>query len=132
MKKRRSEVVSEINVTPLVDVMLVLLIIFIISAPLMRSGTKVVLPKAAVRESQPQRSVLVTIDRAGEAFLNGERVALAVLGERVASLVRRAPEQPVLIEGDTQAEYGKIVAVMDLVRQAGIQNVSLVLEPLGK
>ncbi len=118
--------------TPLVDVMLVLLIIFIISAPLMRSGTKVTLPKAAVRESQPQRSVLVTIDRTGQAFLNGEKIALAVLGERVSALVSRAPEQPVLIEGDTQAEYGKIVAVMDLVRQAGIQNVSLVLEPMVK
>jgi len=121
-------------VTPLVDVMLVLLIIFIISAPLMRSGTKVTLPKAAVRESQPQpqRSVLVTIDRSGQAFLNGEKIALAVLGERISALVSRAPEQPVLIEGDTQAEYGKIVAVMDLVRQAGIQNVSLVLEPMTK
>lgn len=118
--------------TPLVDVMMVLLIIFIISAPLMRSGTKVTLPKAAVRDSQPQRSVLVTIDRSGEAFLNGERVALTVIGERVAALVQRAPEQPVLIEGDTQAEYGKIVTVMDLVRQAGVQNVSLVLEPMTK
>ncbi len=118
--------------TPLVDVMLVLLIIFIISAPLLRSGTKVTLPKAAVRESQPQRAVLVTIDRGGQAFVNGERVALGEIGGRVSTLVARAPELPVLIEGDTEAEYGKIVAVMDLVRQAGIQNVSLVLEPEGK
>lgn len=118
--------------TPLVDVMMVLLIIFIISAPLMRSGTKVNLPKAAVRESQPQRSTLVTIDRSGQAFLNGERVELTEIGGRVAAMVARAPELPVLIEGDTEAQYGKVVAVMDMVRQAGIQNVSLVLEPMTK
>jgi len=119
-------------VTPLVDVMMVLLIIFIISAPLMRSGTKVVLPKAVVRETQSQRATLVTVDRSGQAFVNGERVALTEIGGRVSALVARAPELPVLIEGDTEAEYGKIVAVMDMVRQAGIQNVSLVLEPMSK
>ncbi len=114
--------------TPLVDVILVLLIIFIITAPIMRSGAKVDLPRAAVRRPQSQRAVMITVDRNGQAFLNSDRVALSEIGARVNAALQRTPGVPVLIEGDNRAEYGKIVTVMDVIRQAGVENVGLVLE----
>ena len=114
--------------TPLVDVVLVLLIIFIITSPFLRSGAKVDLPRAAVRQPQSQRAVLVTVDRAGQAFVNADQVPLSQIGARVAAALQRSPGLPVLIEGDNKAEYGNIVRVMDLIRQAGVENVGLVLE----
>lgn len=128
MRKQRSKVVSDINVTPLVDVILVLLIIFIITSPFLRSGAKVDLPRAVVRQPQSQRAVLVTVDRAGQAFVNADRVPLPQIGAAVSAALQRSPGLPVLIEGDTKTEYGKIVSVMDMIRQAGIENVGLVLE----
>ena len=128
MRKQRLKVVSDINVTPLVDVILVLLIIFIITSPFMRSGAKVNLPRAAVRQPQSQRAVLVTVDRTGQAFVNSDRVALSQIGSAVATAMQRSPGLPVLIEGDGKAEYGNIVRVMDMIRQAGVENVGLVLE----
>ena len=118
--------------TSLVDVTFVLLIIFIISTPLMRSGMKVDLPRAVIRQPQSQRAILITIDRNGQAFVNGEKVAVLEIGAKVSGFMRGAPDRPVLIEGDTKTEYGKIVAVMDMVRQAGIENVGLVLEAATK
>ena len=114
--------------TPLVDVILVLLIIFIITAPFVRSGAKVSLPRAAVRQPHAQRAVLVTVDRTGQAFVNSDRVPLAEIGGAVATAMQRSPGLPVLIEGDGKAEYGSIVRVMDMIRQAGVENVGLVLE----
>lgn len=114
--------------TPLVDVILVLLIIFIITSPFMRSGAKVDLPRAAIRQPQAQRAVLITVDRAGQAYVNSDRVPLSQIGTAVAAAVQRSPGLPVLIEGDSRAEYGNVVLVMDMIRQAGIENVGLVLE----
>ncbi len=114
--------------TPLVDVVLVLLIIFIITSPFLRSGAKVDLPRAVVRQPQSQRAVLVTVDRAGQAFVNADRVPLSEIGAKVAAALQRSPGLPVLIEGDNKAEYGNIMHVMDMIRQAGVENVALVLE----
>lgn len=114
--------------TPLVDVVLVLLIIFIITSPFLRSGAKVDLPRAVVRQPQSQRAVLVTVDRAGQAFVNADRVPLSEIGAKVAAALQRSPGLPVLIEGDNKAEYGNIMRVMDMIRQAGVENVALVLE----
>ena len=115
--------------TSLVDVTFVLLIIFIISAPFLRSGLKVDLPKATVRQPQSSRAILITVDRTGAAFVNGEKTSPIEIGAKVSTLHRQNPDQPILIEGDSRAEYGKIVLVLDLVRQRGIENVGLVLEP---
>ena len=128
MKNQKSKIVSDINVTSLVDVTFVLLIVFIIAAPFMRSGVKVDLPSAISSQPQPHRAILIIVDRAGQAFVNNEKVAIAELGAAVTALRYQSPGLPVLIEGDSQAEYGKIVSVMDAVRVAGIQNVGLVLK----
>jgi len=122
------KIVSDINVTPLVDVTLVLLIIFMISAPFMRSGVRVNLPKAEARQPQPQRAILISIDRAGQVFLDQQRVTREDLVARIIVLRQRSPDLPVLVEGDAAVAYGEVIAVMDAVRRAGIENVGLVLE----
>ncbi len=130
MRNSKTKIVSDINVTSLLDIAFVLLIVFIIAAPFMRSGVKVDLPGTIAPQPQPPRAIVVTVSRTGEAFVDGERTALTGIGTSISAKLKNAPNQPVLIEGDTRAEYGKIVAVMDMVRQAGIQNVGLILEPL--
>jgi TolR protein len=120
--------VSDINVTPLVDVTLVLLIIFMISAPFMRSGIRVDLPKAEARQPQPQRSIIISIDRAGQTFVNQTRVEEEALVPTIARMRSRSAEMPILVEGDAAVPYGRVIAVMDAVRRAGIENVGLVLD----
>lgn len=114
--------------TPLVDVTLVLLIIFIISAPFMRSGVRVDLPKAEARQPQPQRSIIISIDRTGQTFVNQTRVEEAALVPTIMRVRSRSADMPVLVEGDSAVPYGRVIAVMDAVRRAGIENVGLVLD----
>ena len=114
--------------TSLVDVTFVLLIVFIIAAPFLRSGIKVELPQAATREPQPHKAILVTVDRSGKAYVNNEEASPDVIGAKVKSLLQQSPGLPVLIEGDLATQYGKVVQVMDRVRQAGVENVGLILE----
>lgn len=113
--------------TPLVDVTLVLLIIFMISAPFMRSGVRVDLPKAEARQPQPQRSIIITIDRTGQTFVNQTRVEEEALVPTIMRIRSRSADLPVLVEGDAAVVYGRVITVMDAVRRAGIENVGLVL-----
>jgi biopolymer transport protein TolR len=129
VRSRRVKIAPDINVTSLVDVTMVLLIVFIISAPFMRAGVRVDLPKAEARESQPQRAIIIAVDRAGELFLNQEKVTMENLAVKITQLRARAPNLPILIEGDAAVAYGQVIKIMDAVRRAGIENVGLVLEP---
>jgi len=122
------KIAPDINVTSLVDVMMVLLIIFMISAPFMRAGVKVDLPKAGERESQPQRAVIIAIDRSNQLFVNQEKVTMENLAARVKQLHNSSPNLPDLLEGDAAVAYGQVIKIMDAVRRAGIENVGLVLE----
>jgi biopolymer transport protein ExbD len=122
------KIAPDINVTSLVDVMMVLLIIFMISAPFMRAGVKVDLPKAQARESQPQHAIIITIDRANQIFVNQEKVTFENLAAQVTRLHNNSPILPILIEGDAVVAYGQMIKIMDAVRRTGIANVGLVLE----
>jgi biopolymer transport protein ExbD len=122
------KIAPDINVTSLVDVTMVLLIVFIISAPFMRAGVKVDLPKAGAREAQAQRAIIIAIDRANQIFVNQDKVAMDAVAARVVELHKRSPSLPVLLEGDATVAYGQIIKIMDAVRRAGIANVGLVLE----
>jgi len=122
------KIAPDINVTSLVDVMMVLLIIFMISAPFMRAGVKVDLPKAGARESQPRRAIIIAIDRANQIFINQEKVAMDGLVAKVVRLHNSSPSLPILLEGDAGVAYGQVIKIMDAVRRAGIENVGLVLE----
>ena len=128
MKKRSSKVISDVNVTSLVDVTMVLLIIFIIAAPFMRAGVKVDLPKAENRSPQPQEAILVAIDAQKQVFVNQIKVKRENIAVMVRQMRSATPALPVLVEGDARVPYGEVIAVMDAVRNAGVNNVGLVLE----
>jgi biopolymer transport protein TolR len=120
---------SEINVTPLVDVMLVLLIIFMVAAPLMTVGVPVQLPKTgAPKVSQAKQPVVVTIDAQGQPFLDKEPLTSDTIVPRLKSLAAQDPSQVVLVRGDRGVPYGRIMEVMGQVGAAGFSKVSLIAQ----
>ena len=123
---------SDINVTPLVDVMLVLLIIFMVAAPLMTVGVPVQLPKtAAPKVAQPKQPVVVSIDAQGRPFLAKEPLAPDAVMPRLRDLARQDPGQVVLVRGDRSVPYGRIVEIMGQINAAGFNRVSLVAQAPG-
>jgi biopolymer transport protein TolR len=130
-RKRRKKLMSEINVVPYIDVMLVLLVIFMITAPLLSQGVKVDLPKAAAQpvDSQDRETLVVTVDREGRYFLDDRRITSEELGRKVAAILRARPQTPVLIRGDRQSNYGEVVKAMTLLQSAGAPSVGLLTEP---
>jgi len=120
---------SEINVTPLVDVMLVLLIIFMVAAPLMTVGVPVQLPKtAAPKVSQPKQPVVVSIDAQGQPFLDKEPLAPETMMPRLKQLAGVDPNQVVLVRGDKAVPYGRIIEIMGQINAAGFSRVSLIAQ----
>lgn len=126
---------SEINVVPYIDVMLVLLVIFIITAPLLTQGVKVDLPQANSEPlpRQDQEPLIVTVDKGGNFFLNvgensGNSISTETLLARVSAVLRRNPEIPVLVRGDRQVPYGEVVRAMSLLQRAGAPSVGLMTE----
>ncbi|QFU77733.1 protein TolR [Halioglobus maricola] len=125
---------AEINVVPYIDVMLVLLIIFMVTAPMLMQGVKVDLPEASADpvENQDSEPLIVSVDASGQLFLNlGQEkqvLALATIKDRVSKVMKRNPEKPVLIWGDEAVAYGDVVTVMVALQQAGAPSVGLVTE----
>jgi biopolymer transport protein TolR len=121
---------ADINVTPLVDVMLVLLIIMMLIAPMLQQGVSVKLPQASNSadkpETQDQTVVAVTADR--RIFLNGVPMQESELGTRVVTLMETKKEKVVLIKGDEEAPYSAIMGAMDRLREANIENIGLITE----
>ena len=126
---------AEINVVPYIDVMLVLLIIFMVTAPLLSQGVKVDLPEAPSdpMENQDPEPLIVSINAAGELFLNvgGEAeqtLSLATVKQRVGVVMRRNPDKPVMVWGDRAVPYGEVVQLMTALQEAGAPSVGLVTE----
>lgn len=121
---------SEINVTPLVDVMLVLLIIFMVTAPMMTQGMDVTLPKvdAGAMRTEGER-VVITMNTQGDIFLDEFKVPLEDLGIKVKRVMEVKGSQQVYLRADQDIPYGLVAKVMGEVRQAGINNLGLVTEP---
>jgi biopolymer transport protein TolR len=131
-QKRR---ISDINVVPYIDVMLVLLVIFMITAPLLTQGVKVDLPQAPAKplQREDRDPLIVTVDAQANLYLNygdnqKEPIAGDVLLHRVYALLQRHPDTPVLVRGDRTVPYGDIVTAMILLQQAGAPSVGLVTE----
>ena len=121
--------VAEINVTPFIDVMLVLLVIFMVAAPLMTVGVPVQLPKTAAQKvSQPRQPVVVSVDQDGRVFLRSEELAPADVAPRLAALAREDPDAVVHVRGDRSLSYGRVMEVMGQVSQAGFARVSLIAD----
>jgi len=130
---------GEINVVPYIDVMLVLLIIFMITAPLLAEGVRVELPKAGAQPIPPEmlkdsKPIVLTIDDAGRLFLNyggkdDEPIDAATVEARAAAVLRRAPETTVLVRGDYRVAYGEVVGAMTILQRAGASKVGFVTQP---
>lgn len=124
---------AEINVVPYIDVTLVLLIIFMITAPLVETGVEVDLPQAdtAAVEQKNEPPVIISVDKQGQFYIDiGEQIDVPVAAEillyRVAAVLRNKPETKVYIRGDRTVEYGKVVTVMSALKNAGVPSVGLI------
>jgi biopolymer transport protein TolR len=136
---RRRRLMAEINVVPYIDVMLVLLIIFMITAPLLAEGVKVELPKAGARPIPPElmkdaKPIVLSIDARGRLFLNynkpeDEPLTAAKVEAQAAAVLRRAPETAVLVRGDYRVAYGEVVGAMTILQRAGASKVGFITQP---
>ncbi|MBL3526967.1 MAG: protein TolR [gamma proteobacterium endosymbiont of Lamellibrachia anaximandri] len=135
-QRQRRRPMSEINVVPYIDVMLVLLVIFMVTAPLLTQGVKVELPQGDA-EPIPAESddpVVVTVNRDGEFFVDigadkGNPVDAETLVARVRAVLKYKPKTPILVRGDAGVEYGRVVEAMVLVQAGGASSVGLITEP---
>ncbi len=133
--RRRSDpgrFLAEINVVPLVDVVLVLLIIFMVTAPLMYRGIDIDLPRSSVNTITPEERVVLTVARDRAVYLNKERVARVMLDETLAKVARSRPDVTLYLRADRDVPYGAVVEVMDAVKRAGIERLGMVTQPAGE
>ena len=124
---------SEINVTPLVDVMLVLLIVFMVTAPLLTPGVKVDLPRASSATAlNPKAPLIVSVTKEGTLTLGADAVSLDALGAAVKAKLGDDPTEVVHIRGDRDAPFGAVVAAMDRLALAGVTHIAIVTAPGAK
>src|ERR1700692_2336616 len=136
---RRRKLMGDINVVPYIDVMLVLLIIFMVTAPLLQQGVKVELPKAAAEPLDAEllknaNPLVLSIDRAGNLYLNvGSHPEVSLdedtVGARAAAAMRRKPDLPVLVKADRTIAYGRLIDAMVILQKAGAAKVGSVTDP---
>lgn len=132
---KRRRLMSEINVVPYIDVMLVLLVIFMVTAPLLTQGVEVDLPKTTNQPLKPkqQEPVVLTVDAKGQYFLNigenpDEVIDAATLKLTVSKVIKARPDSTVLVRGDKKADYGLVVTAMSQLQAAGVEKIGLVTE----
>jgi biopolymer transport protein TolR len=125
----RSRFLSEINVVPLVDVVLVLLIIFMVTAPLLYRGIDVNLPKSATNTIRPEERIVLSVSRQKQIFLDHEQVSRGTLEKLLADRASANPEIAVYLRADEQVPYGMIVEIMDAIKRVGIDRLGMVTTP---
>ncbi|AFJ02871.1 Tol biopolymer transport system, TolR protein [Methylophaga frappieri] len=132
--RQRRKPMADINVVPYIDVMLVLLIIFMITAPLLTQGVQVDLPQAVanpVESPENSEPLVISVDAEGNYYSSigetpDEPVEASVLAARVTAVLKRNPQVPVMVKGDASANYGQVVGLMALLQQSGVPNVGLI------
>ncbi|MEP7043264.1 MAG: protein TolR [Dokdonella sp.] len=135
-RRKRRKLKAEINVVPYIDVMLVLLIIFMVTAPLMNLGVDIQLPQSAAKSIQNDKEpAVVSVDQDGKLFLTmgadkREPIDEKTLVNKISAFVRENPQVPVMVAGDQRADYGKIYQAMVLLQSAGVPKVGLMSQPL--
>lgn len=133
MGSNNGQFMSEINVTPLVDVMLVLLIIFMVTAPMMMQGVNVALPQTTSKPLTAEKDHLtVTIDRGQQVFINDYKVALEALQAKMEKILEGRPDQKVYLRADSSVPYGVVVRVISQIKNAGVEKLGMVTEPVKK
>jgi len=122
---------SDINVTPFVDVMLVLLIIFMVTAPMMMQGVEVNLPKTTTKRIKTQEAPLIlTVNKKKEVFLENHRIKLKNLEKKIGKIFENRREKEILLRADKDVPYGFVIKVISRVKRAGIDKMGMVTEPL--
>ncbi len=124
---KRRTVMSEINVTPLVDVMLVLLIVFMVSAPLLQQGIDINLPKAKGKDLPPEERVTILIKKGGIIYLNERPVTMDELIEKLSSISKLNPN--VFLKADRDVPYGLVAEIMGEIKSTGIEKLGMITEP---
>jgi biopolymer transport protein ExbD/biopolymer transport protein TolR len=120
---------SDINIVPFVDVVLVLLIIFMITAPILQSGIEVDVPKTKTVKEISEERLVITIDKAQRVYLGNEPLNIHQLGDKLRAHMRQ-PQQAVFLRCDETVPFGSFATVVDALRQSGITNISIVTEPI--
>jgi biopolymer transport protein TolR len=124
---------ADINVTPLVDVMLVLLVIFMVTAPMMQQGVQVNLPKANTKAMTPQdEAVVVSVDKGGKVFINKDEIPASDLRSRLTAMFASREKKEVFLKADAGVPYGEVVRAMADIKGAGIERLGMVTEPSAK
>jgi biopolymer transport protein TolR len=122
--------ISNINVTPLVDVMLVLLVIFMVTAPILQQGVNINLPKVkAAALTGEEQQLVVAVTRTGQVFLNDTPTNLQELGPKLQAILRLRPDRQVFLRADQNVKYGEVMRVIATVKGAGIERLGMVTEP---
>jgi biopolymer transport protein TolR len=128
-RTKSAQPMSEINVTPLVDVMMVLLVIFIITAPLLASSIKLDLPKTdAAKANDAPKFVTVVVDKSAQVFLNDKPIELPALAESLQASAKANPETEVQLRADAGVPYGKVVEVMGVAQKAGLNRIGFIAD----
>jgi len=130
IEARRQRFLAEINVIPLVDVVLVLLVIFMVTAPMLYRGLDINLPQSATNTIKLEERVVLTVERDRRVYLDKDLVPLVQLQQRLEALRQKAPELSVFLRADRDVPYGTVVQVMDRVKKAGIDKLGMVTDPL--
>jgi biopolymer transport protein TolR len=130
IQRQPGTTLSDINIVPFVDVMLVLLVIFMITAPILESGIQVNLPQTKTVKEISQAQIIITIDRAQRLYLGKDPVNIHELGQKVLAEDKDVAHTPVYVRCDEAVPWGTMAMVMDNLRQSGINNISVVTKPL--
>src|SRR4051812_1129080 len=129
-QNRTQSSLADINITPLVDVVLVLLIIFMITAPVLQSGIEVAVPKTKTVKEITEERLVISIDKEQRVFLGNDPININEVGDKLRHKVRDPQNQYVFVRADENVPFGAFATVMDAVKQSGITNVSIVTQPL--
>ena len=131
-RRERTPLNAEINVVSLIDVMMLLLVIFMITAPMMQGGVDVVLPKGEARPLEPKSGLVVTVDRQGNVFVDNDRMSFDEFRASFKALAEQRAKRGVYLRADASVSYGVVVRVLGVMVQAGTTGVGMIVEPEDK
>jgi biopolymer transport protein TolR len=130
IEARRRRFMAEINIVPLVDVVLVLLVIFMVTAPMLYRGMDINLPRSSSNTIKPEERVVLTVERDRRVYVDKDLISMAQLPQKMDALRRKNPDVSVFLRADQDVPYGTVVQVMDSVKKAGIVKLGMVTDPV--